>query len=142
MKDLRKNIILSVLCLIFGIYIIILFSAIIIDPIKPFWMDLPYYLPSFLSIISGVVLIYTFYVIIRKKILNKYLSIPFWIFSIPLFYVQVSYWNLFIEQFPSIIPTIFDYFMVIFIFFFSFGFSGLLLLYSGYRVFKEKKIFY
>ena len=142
MDNLRKNIILYVLCLIFGIYIIILFSAIIINPIKPFWMDLLYYLPSILSIISGVVLIYTFYVIIRKKILNKYLSIPFWIFSIPLFYVQVSYWDLFIENFPRGATTIFDYFIVIFIFFFSFGFSGLLLLCSGYRVFKEKKIFF
>ena len=142
MKNLRKNIIISSLCLIFGIYIISIFSSMIIKMDIPFWMDLPRSLTSFLSIISGIFLIYSVYVIIRKKILNKYLSIVFLVFSIPLFYVQVMYWKLFIEHFPRGATTIFDYFIVLFIFFFSFGFSGLLLLYAGYRIFREKKIFF
>jgi hypothetical protein len=140
MDNLRKNIILSVLCLIFGIYIISFFVYLIIEMDKPFWEDLPNSLIVFIPKISGILLIYSTYYIIKKKAITKNYSILYWIFSIPLFfYIFLLIWII-----SQSSPYIFNLIGIISIglILFSFGFAGILFVYLGYRIFKEENIFF
>ena len=141
MNDLRKNIILSVLCLIFGIFIISFFSYMITEMDKPFWEDIPTSLIVFIPIISGFLLLYSTYCIIKKKQVKKNFSYIYWILSIPLFFFLFLLIWIFSQ---SSALHLYDLITILSIgsFFFIFGFSGILLLYLGYRLFKEKKIFF
>ena len=140
MNNLRKNIILSILCLIFGIFIIIFFSYMLTEMDKPFWEDLPNSLIVFIPIISGFLQIYSTYCIIMKKPIKNNISYLYWIFSLsPLFYIFIVLWII-SQSSPHIFNLISKFSISLILF--SFGFLGALLVYFGYKIFKEKNIFF
>lgn len=141
MNNLRKNIIISSLCLLFGIFIISLFIYMLIEMDAPFWERLPISLLVFILVISGFLLLYSTYGIIRKKQMKKNFSYIYWILSIPLFIFQILIWWIFFQSLKLHIYEPTTLLSIVFIWF-AFALSGFLLLYLGFRIYKEKKLFY
>jgi len=141
MNNLRKNIILSSLSLFFGIFIISFFSYLVTDMDAPLWEDLSNSLMVFIPIISGFLLLYSTYSIIKKKPVKKNFSYIYWILSIPsFFYFFLLFWIFYQSSYFHL----YDLMKILSIgsFFFIFSFSGSLILYLGIRIYKEKKLFF
>ena len=141
MNNLRKNIIISSLCLLFGIFIISLFIYLLIEMDAPFWELLPISLLFFILVISGFLLLYSTYGIIRKKQMKKNFSYVYWILSIPLFIFQILMWWIFFQSLKLHIYEPITLLSIVFLWF-AFALSGFLLLYLGFRIYKEKTLFF
>ena len=138
---IRKNIIFSILFVLFGIYIIYFFGIfMLMNMDKPFWEQLPFSLVVFIPVFSGVLLIISGYIFFFEKNVHRNFVFLFWVFSLPLFLYQVMIWQL-LTTFSSIESLIDKFASNLFVFISTFTFffiSGFFLIYIGFVVYNQK----